>query len=122
MTSPVPETPIFDPIAIEKLRKVAGDQDAGFVAEMAQLFCDETTKSLTDLRTGLDQRDWKLVSRVAHSLKSSAATLGLMRLSNVCKALELQTQGGTAGAPTQALVAAVFAEFEIAAPILKRLR
>jgi two-component system, sensor histidine kinase len=122
MTSPVPETPIFDPIAIEKLRKVAGDQDAGFVAEMAQLFSDETAKSLTDLRSGFDRRDWKLVSRVAHSLKSSAATLGLMRLSSACKALEIETQNGTEGAQIQVLVATVFAEFEIAAPVLKNLR
>jgi len=115
------ETPLFDPLAIEKLRAVAGDQGAGFVAEMAQLFLDEATKSLDDLKRECDQGDWKRVTRIAHSLKSSSATLGLMRLSAGCKALELDTKDATSSPQTASLAAAVFEEFEQAKPTLKSL-
>jgi len=118
MTSPTAETPLFDPAAIEKLRAVAGDQGAGFVAEMAQLFLDEATKSLDELKRDCERSDWKHVTRIAHSLKSSSATLGLMRLSAACKALELDTKNGVSSPQTAALSAAVFKEFEEAKPTL----
>ena len=121
MPRPEPEPPLFDEGAIEKLRKVAGDQGATFVTEMAQLFLLETRKSLAELRKGCDASDWKQVTRLAHSLKSSAATLGMMRLSAACKALELDTKGATSSDGTAALVAAVFAEFDKAVPILEGL-
>jgi HPt (histidine-containing phosphotransfer) domain-containing protein len=112
------ETPLFDPVAIERLRAVAGDQGAGFVAEMAQLFLDETTKSLDDLKQDSERGDWKHVTQIAHSLKSSSATLGLMRLSAACKALELDTKGGASSPRTTTLSAAVLKEFEEAKPTL----
>jgi HPt (histidine-containing phosphotransfer) domain-containing protein len=121
MTSPSAETPLFDPVAIEKLRAVAGDQGPGFVAEMAQLFLDEAVKSLDELKRDSDRSDWKNVTRIAHSLKSSSATLGLMRLSAACKALELDTKGGAPSPQTTTLSAAVFEEFEEAKPTLKGL-
>lgn len=121
MPRPEPEPPLFDEGAIEKLRKVAGDQGATFVTEMAQLFLHETRKSLTELRKGCDAGDWKQVTRLAHSLKSSAATLGMMRLAAACKALEMDTKGATSSDETVALVAAVFTQFEQAVPILEGL-
>ena len=112
------ETPLVDPLAIERLRAVAGDQGAGFVAEMAQLFLDEATKSLDELKRDGERGDWKHVTRIAHSLKSSSATLGLMRLSAACKALELDTKGGASTPQSPKLVTAVLDEFEQAKPTL----
>ncbi|HRB13163.1 MAG TPA: Hpt domain-containing protein [Vicinamibacteria bacterium] len=121
MTNEPAETPHFDPVAIDKLRAVAGDQGESFVKEMAQLFLDETTKSLAELGKASDQGEWKLVTRAAHSLKSSAATLGLLKLSSACKALELDTKNASSGPRTPELVRAVLDEFEAAKPTLKRL-
>lgn len=121
MTNESAETPHFDPVAIDKLRAVAGDQGESFVKEMAQLFLDETTKSLAELGKASDQGEWKLVTRAAHSLKSSAATLGLLKLSSACKALELDTKGASASPRTGELVKAVLDEFEAAKPTLKSL-
>jgi HPt (histidine-containing phosphotransfer) domain-containing protein len=115
------EALIFDPTAIEKIRAVAGDQGSTFVAEMAQLFLDEATKAIEDLRHASERSDWKAVARVSHSLKSSAATLGLMRLADACKALELDTKSATASPDTPGLVAGVLDRFESASPILRTL-
>lgn len=121
MPPPPAETPLFDPVAIDRLRKVAGDQGSTFVAEMAQLFLDETTRVLGELRSGCERDDWKAVSRLAHSVKSSAATLGLMRLSAACRALELDTRNATSSPETANHVADVLDEFKQATPILQRL-
>lgn len=121
MTSESVETPHFDPVAIEKLRSVAGDQGGSFVVEMATLFLDEATKSLDELKKARDLADWKTVARIAHSLKSSSATLGLMRLSAACKALELDARSGVSTPRTTALAAALLDEFEKARPTLKGL-
>jgi HPt (histidine-containing phosphotransfer) domain-containing protein len=121
MHSPTAETPLFDPDAIDKLRSVAGDNASTFVAEMAQLFLDETLESLERLQAATTQEDWKQVTRIAHSLKSSAATLGLMRLSGACRALELDTRLACSSPQTTALIAAVLDEFELTRPTLTTL-
>lgn len=116
------EIPLFDQSAIERLRTVAGDQGPGFIEEMAQLFLDETAPALAEIRTAADLRNWKEVSRSAHSLKSSAATLGAMRLAAVCKALEVDTKEGFASEATHGLLAALFTQFDQAAPRIKGLK
>ncbi len=121
MTPESADTPHFDPVAIEKLRAVAGDQGGGFVKEMAQLFLDEAAKSLDELKKARELADWRQVSRIAHSLKSSSATLGLMRLSAACRALELDAKGGASTPHTLALSSALLDEFEKAKPTLKGL-
>lgn len=112
--------PVFDPGAIDKLRKVAGDEASIFIAEVAQLFLEETRKSLAELQRAAEAGDRDRAARIAHSLKSSAATLGLMRLSAACEELELESKGATPG-ENSALVAAVLARFEDVVPILKGL-
>ncbi len=120
MSTPPAAPPVFDPGAIEKLRKVAGDEASVFIAEVAQLFLEETQKSLVDLQRAGETGDRNRAARIAHSLKSSAATLGLMRLSAACQELEMDTKGPTAG-DDSALIAAVFARFEEVVPFLKGL-
>jgi HPt (histidine-containing phosphotransfer) domain-containing protein len=121
MPSQTPEVPNFDPEAIEKLKAVAGEEAPGFVAEMAQLFLDETREGLARLKSASAVGDWKQVNRIVHSLKSSAATLGLMRLSASCRALELDTKQAPSSPQTMTLVAAVLDDFEQARPALHRL-
>lgn len=121
MTNDLAAIPLFDPVAIEKLRAVAGDQGTTFVAEMAQLFLQESANALEDLKRNRDQGEWKQVTRIAHSLKSSSATLGLMRLSAACRSLELDTKSGASSPETPRLVAALLDEFDRATPTLKGL-
>lgn len=121
MTFPATDTPVFDPSAIDKLRQVAGDEDTTFVAEIAAVFLEEATQSIEGLRRGCETGDWQTVSRLAHSVKSSAATLGLMRLSEACKALESDTHHAAASRNTAGLVALVTDQFEQALPTLKGL-
>jgi|JI10StandDraft_1071094.scaffolds.fasta_scaffold39467_3 HPt (histidine-containing phosphotransfer) domain-containing protein len=115
------DAPLFDPVAIEKLRQVAGEDDNTFVAEIAAVFLEEATQSIEGLKLGCETGDWQTVSRLAHSVKSSAATLGLMRLSDACKALEFDTRKAASSGDTSSLVAVVRDQFELALPTLKGL-
>lgn len=85
------EPPLFDSAAIDRLRAAVGD-DPAFVSEIATLFIVETDKYFVEMKASRDSRDWLTVSRHAHSLKSSSATLGLMRFSAAAKALELHAK------------------------------
>ena len=121
MSSSLSEIPHFDSSAIETLKSVAGDEGPAFVSEMAQLFLAETREALARLKQASTLGDWKQVNRIAHAQKSSSATLGLMRLSASCRALELETMTSSSGPRTMALVAAVLEDFEQASPSLQRL-
>lgn len=118
MTSEI-TPPDFDPSAIERIRKVAGDQASAFVAEMIQLFFDETARQMGDIKRGCAEGDWKLVNRTAHSMKSSAATLGLMQFAETCRALENSTRGGVASAETRTLAAQAESRHGAALEVLK---
>lgn len=121
MSGPPVDVPAFDPSAIEKIRQVAGPDAAKFIAELAQLSLDEGSKSIAAMRVASEADDWRAVSRICHSLKSSSATLGLMLLSDACKELEQDTKRGSAGEDTQPLLSEVFGQFEQAVPLLKAL-
>jgi HPt (histidine-containing phosphotransfer) domain-containing protein len=112
--------PAFDPSAIEKLKNVAGDQASAFVSEMASLFLEEAGKQIGTLKSASRAGDWKTVNRTAHSMKSSAATLGLLRLSAACRDLETTTKDGPA-VGAMALVQVVAAHFEAVVPTLRSL-
>lgn len=113
--------PVFDPGAIEKLRKVGGDEASIFIAEVAQLFLEETRKSLAELQRAADEGQRERAARIAHSLKSSAATLGLMRLSAACESLETTAKAAGDAASTAAAAGVVRDEFEHTVPILRSL-
>ena len=87
---------------------------------MASLFLEEAGKQVAMLRTASLSGDWKTVNRTAHSMKSSAATLGLLRLAAACRDLETATKGGPATG-AMALVQVVAAHYEAAIPTLRSL-
>ena len=78
--------------------EMAGDQGQAFVLEMRATLPDEATRSIRELRSAGDQADWKAVARSAHSLKSSAATLGFMRLVRGLQDPRTRHQRGRPGA------------------------
>jgi HPt (histidine-containing phosphotransfer) domain-containing protein len=121
MPPPDAQPPRFDPAAIDRIREMAGAEAGAFVAEMVELFVNEGSRSMRELQGASARADWKVVGRSAHSLKSSAATLGLMRLSAACRNLEADTREGAAGPGINGLIEEVSSEFDAALPILKGL-
>lgn len=89
------------------------------MGKMVALFLRNAPERLEALRSGLDDRDWTLVERTAHSLKSSAAYLGLGVLRGLAEQAEdLACQGR--GPEVRPLLAGFDRAFLAARPELAR--
>lgn len=84
MSSPRSVDPDFDPATLASLKEQMGDE----YPELLQIFRDESQRHLDNLGTGIDTAAWTDARRAAHSLKSSAALFGLVRLSALMRELE----------------------------------
>jgi HPt (histidine-containing phosphotransfer) domain-containing protein len=73
---------VFDDL----LDQVGGDRE--FLAELLQTYFDDSPKLLEALHSALAAGNVEEFRRAAHSLKSSSANFGAVRLSRMCKELE----------------------------------
>jgi two-component system sensor histidine kinase/response regulator len=64
------------------------------VQKVLQLFFTNTPVQLEKIKTGILAGDNKAVHHTAHSLKSAAAHVGAIQLSDLARTLELATQNG----------------------------
>ncbi|MCX7619938.1 MAG: PAS domain S-box protein [Acidimicrobiales bacterium] len=80
--------------------------DPMLVANVVRRFVLELDDRVRELRRSFEDRDFSLLARTAHTLKSTAATLGLAMLSGLCAELERES----AGAP-----------FEVAPELISRI-
>ncbi len=80
-----PEPPVFNRACYDVMATELGD-DA--VQELVSIFIAETERRLALLQKLTGDLDRGLIGREAHSLKSDAAALGLMRISRLAAALE----------------------------------
>ena len=74
-----------DSAALQRLLSLGGRD---LLEKMIALFLRNTPDRLSLLRTGAEGRDWTSVERAAHSMKSSAAHLGLRDLRARAEAAE----------------------------------
>jgi len=80
----------IDATIYAQLAKTMEDEMPALIAD----FVDSTRTMIAALGTAPDCTDAKLVTRLAHTLKSSAAMIGAGALSARAKALEAETKGG----------------------------
>jgi HPt (histidine-containing phosphotransfer) domain-containing protein len=81
-----------DPAALRRLQ-TAGGRD--LIDKMVSLFLRNTPERLSLLRAGAEGGDWVSAERAAHSMKSSAAYLGLRDLrARAEEAEDLAREGG----------------------------
>jgi CheY-like chemotaxis protein len=68
-----------------------GDEGNSLISELIDIYLENTPKLLTSLRQSITDNDIEVFNRAAHTIKSSSASLGAMRLSSQSKELELQS-------------------------------
>jgi hypothetical protein len=102
-----PEPPVFDRACYDVMATELGD-DA--VQELVGIFIAETERRLARLQKLTNDLDRGLIGREAHSLKSDAAALGLMRVSRLAAAIE-QDAARMSDAELRALVARIAPAF-----------
>ncbi|MBB6188001.1 Hpt domain-containing protein [Rhodanobacter sp. MP7CTX1] len=77
--------------ALIDLQEIGGD---AFVGECIELFLSSAPTKLTDAKDAAEKGDVKTAIRAAHTLKSTAAQLGLEKLSALCSEMEMLGNAG----------------------------
>jgi len=99
-----------DDSAIQALRDLDRPGEQSFLAEMIQIFFEDSPPRLAALRTALARGDAEEVTDVAHALKGSCANFGAQTLERLCRGLESCGRSGRLDG-ADALLEEVFAEY-----------
>jgi HPt (histidine-containing phosphotransfer) domain-containing protein len=89
----IDDEPILDDGVIAELRVSTGGDD-DFVRELVEAYVSEATGYLEAMTAAAGVADPAAIVRPAHTLKSSSATLGAMRLAAISREIE---EAGRAG-------------------------
>ncbi|MCC6144266.1 MAG: response regulator [Candidatus Hydrogenedentes bacterium] len=87
--------PRHDARAIDRayaLSLIGGNEDA--LDRITEIFREECTGMLNNLRQGIENKDVAKARRAAHSIKGSAATIGALQLSKIAEKIERALQDG----------------------------
>jgi HPt (histidine-containing phosphotransfer) domain-containing protein len=85
--------PIVDEAVLRELLE-STDDDIGFVRELVETYLSDTPAQLEAMTAAVEADDAAALVRPAHTLKSSSATVGAMRLSSVARDLEMAGRTG----------------------------
>jgi len=85
--------PILDEGVLAELMESTGG-DIGFVRELIETYLADTPVQLDAMSAAVEADDADALVRPAHTLKSSSATIGAMRLSAVARELEMAGRTG----------------------------
>ena len=90
------ETVTLDPRALDVLRGIQTEGGPDLAVRLTQLFLEEADRQLARAESAAARLDVAELGRLAHTLKSSSASVGAMRLSYLCRELEagLATETG----------------------------
>jgi CheY-like chemotaxis protein/HPt (histidine-containing phosphotransfer) domain-containing protein len=83
----VHQVPI-DPKALDAIRALQREGKPDLLARVINIYLEDSLRLLEALRQAVSEGDGAGVKRTAHSLKSSSANVGAVRLSSLCKDLE----------------------------------
>lgn len=91
--SPAPAAGL-DRQALARLQELDPDGRHGVVQRVLQAFETSLTRMLVQLRGELGAGQPEVVAAVAHTLKSSSASVGALALSRACAEVEARLRGG----------------------------
>src|SRR3954454_15559292 len=97
--------PVLDPAVLDELRdSLAGDEEC--IADLVATYVNEGSGHLNEMQTAAAAGDAAGIVRPAHTLKSSSAALGAMRLSQIAREIEFAGREGDASGLLERVAAA----------------
>ena len=110
---PEPDVPTLDERVLTELLETTGG-DIGFERELVATYQADTPVQLDAMTTAVEAEDAEALVRPAHTLKSSSATVGAMRLSSVARELEMAGRTGSLEASVRGRLDSARAEWTTA--------
>jgi histidine phosphotransfer protein HptB len=95
--APAARTQQLDATAVAKLRELDPDGRNGVLTRVLSAFETSLVRMLGQLAAQRDDGDAAVVCSIAHTLKSSAASVGALALSRTCAEVEQRLRAGTGG-------------------------
>ena len=112
------QSPSIDPAALEGIKSLRREGTPDPLARVIDKYLTIMPDELAALQQAAAAGDMEQLRKLAHKLKSSSASLGAMRLSDMFKSLEIAAENNEAGA-VPPIVTDVDGEFERVAEYLK---
>jgi len=88
--------PVLDAGCLAELRALDPDGKAQLVKRVLATYQTSLVRLVEQLRQARAEAAWEQVSRVAHTLKSSSASIGALALAGVCADIERLLRAGDA--------------------------
>lgn len=86
--------PALDADALGRLHELDPDGSRGFVAQVLKTYETSMLRHLARLQEAMSAGDHKLAGEIAHTLKSSSASVGALGFSRHCLELEREAKKG----------------------------
>ncbi|MEM6674658.1 MAG: Hpt domain-containing protein [Planctomycetota bacterium] len=84
--------PILDRDAFAALEELAGLDDPDLVAEIVELYLDDSLVRVSEVESGRRSSEFGRIGSAAHALKSASANIGALTFSEACADLEAATR------------------------------
>ena len=79
--------PLLDHAVLDELRDATGG-DESFIVDLVETYIAEGAANLEGMIAAAEAGDPAAIVRPAHTLKSSSASLGAIRLADICRGIE----------------------------------
>ncbi|WP_372526921.1 response regulator [Piscinibacter sp.] len=80
--------PVLDAEAVEELRRIDAEADGGLLHKVLGMYAESSPALVASLAIALAEHDIEGARLAAHSLRSTSANVGALRLAGLCGALE----------------------------------
>lgn len=80
--------PVLDQVAFSALEELAGDDDPDLVAELVELFLEDSRERMQQIEDAIAGHDLEAIGSAAHALKSSSANIGARSFAKTCAEVE----------------------------------
>ena len=81
-------SPTLDPLALDQLRPFKGHDGSSLLGNLIQIYLDQLPGRVDGLLKAHQEGDAHSVFKIAHTLKSTSASLGAYGLQGLCQRLE----------------------------------
>lgn len=93
-SEPAMPGPVLDEAALARLRELDPDGRHGVVARVLAAYENSLVRQLAQMRAELAAPQPQVLGSLAHTLKSSSASVGALALSRACEAFEQRVRLG----------------------------